>query len=76
MADIEHTPDRAPAKVAGFVVGALLCLLFTWLLSVLASVSMGSTVTIVVLVLFLAWTAIALTDATSGPDVAAAEHEE
>lgn len=64
MADFEHTPDRPPAKAAGFVVGAVLCLVFTWLLAALAGLSLGNIAVIVVLVLFLGWTAFVLIDAT------------
>jgi hypothetical protein len=62
VADFEHTSDRPPAKAAGIVVGVVLSVLFTWLLAALGSVSFGSGVTIVVLVLFLGWTVFALLD--------------
>jgi hypothetical protein len=60
VADAEHSTHRPPAKVAGYITGVVLCFVFTWLLAVLGSVPLGSAVTIVVLVLFLGWTAIAL----------------
>ncbi|MEO6821480.1 MAG: hypothetical protein ABI468_03020 [Candidatus Nanopelagicales bacterium] len=63
MADLDQASHRTPAKAAGIVVGIVLCVLFTWLLAVLGSVSVGSGVTIVVLVLFLGWTVFALLDA-------------